>query len=218
MNDHPAKRKESISAKILRSAVVIGGWLPLFLLAWNAISSNLGFNPIETVLRYTGRVAVIFLLLSLTCTPLHRIFKLPAVRRLRKPLGLFAALYAMIHFITFALWDYQLDLSLIWLEISQKPFILIGTAALIILVLLTATSFKSVQRKMGKGWIKLHRLVYAAGVLVSVHYLFAIKGDLFSLQGAYGPPIIAGSVLILLLALRLPFIYRPLHRLIGRQD
>lgn len=203
--------------KWLFHLVHIVGLLPLILLGWAALQGGLGFNPVESVLHRMGHAAVIFLLLSLASSPINKIFKLPWVGRLRKPLGLYAALYAFLHFATFAIWDYGLNFSLIWMEILQKPFIFVGLAALIILAVLAATSFRLLQRKMGKYWIWLHRLAYLAGVLMMVHYLLAVKGDLFSLQGDYSAPLNGTGVLILLFVLRLPAVYLPLRRLINRE-
>jgi len=192
----------------LNLIVLIGGVLPLILLGWSALQGNLGFNPVQTVMQRTGNLGMIFLILSLSCTPINKIYKLPAVGRLRKPLGLFAALYAFLHFAAFAIWDYQLNLGLIWNEIRTKPFIIFGAIALVILLILAATSFKSLQRKMGKTWVWLHRLVYVAGVLVVVHYLLSIKGDLFNLQGDFALPIIALVIVSLLLMVRIPAFYQ----------
>lgn len=200
----------TISAQLL-------GIVPLILLGWQLWQGRLGFNPIEAVLRWTGRLALGLLLLSLTVTPIRKIFKLPAISALRKPLGLYAALYAFLHFSVFAIWDYGLNMGQIYLEISRKPFILLGLIALLILLLLAATSFRFWQRKLGKRWVWLHRSVYAAALLVILHYLLAVKGDLFSLQGAYGPPLIAAGTLVLLMILRIPAIHRRLHTIFAKQ-
>lgn len=188
--------------------VHIGAVIPLILLGWDMLQGNLGFNPVETVMQRTGNLGMIFLILSLSCTPINKIFKLPAVGRLRKPLGLYAALFAFLHFAAFAIWDYQLNLPLIWNEIITKPFIIFGAIALLILLVLAATSFKSLQRKMGKTWVWLHRLVYLAGVLVVIHYLLSIKGDIFSFQGDFALPIIALVVVSLLLMVRIQAFYQ----------
>lgn len=188
--------------------VHLGAVLPLILLGWDLLQGDLGFNPVETVMQRTGKLGMIFLILSLSCTPINKIFKLPAVGRLRKPLGLYAALFAFLHFAAFAIWDYQLNLPLIWNEIVTKPFIIFGAIALVILLILAATSFKTLQQKMGKTWVWLHRLVYLAGVLVVVHYLLSIKGDIFSFQGDFALPIIALVVVSLLLIVRLPAFYQ----------
>jgi sulfoxide reductase heme-binding subunit YedZ len=81
------------------------------------------------------------------------------------------------------------------------------------LLVLAATSFRYWQKKLGKGWRSLHRLVYLAAVLVLVHYFLAVKGDIFSLQGDYGAPLAAAVILVVLFIFRLPFI----DRLITRQ-
>ena len=208
MTEHTGSRRQESQHYQMNVLVHFAGFLPLVLLLGAYNRGELGFNPVESILQRTGQIAVVFLLLSLACTPINRLFKAPMIGRLRKPLGLYAALYAGLHFLTFAVWDYSFDFNLIWNEIRQRPFILIGAVALIILLVLAATSFRFWQRKLGKTWVWLHRLVYLAGILVVTHYLLAVKGDLFSLQGDYTVPMIAGGVLLLLLIVRLPFIRR----------
>jgi sulfoxide reductase heme-binding subunit YedZ len=212
-----SRKPRKINSKWWLIAANLLGLLPLGVLVWAFWGNQLGFNPVETALQRTGQIAVSFLLLSLAFTPLRRLFKWPILLKFRKIFGLYASLYAFTHFATFAIWDYGLNLPLIWMEIQEKPFILLGFAALIILLVLAATSFRYWQKKLGKGWRSLHRLVYLAAVLVLVHYFLAVKGDIFSLQGDYGAPLVAGIILILLFLLRFPFIYRPLQRLINRK-
>ncbi len=182
----------------------LGSLMPLAYITWLYITGRLGFNPIEAVIQRTGRAALTLLLLSLTCTPFSRLFKLPWVKRLRTPLGLYAAIYAALHFGAFALWDFGLDLQLIWLEISEKPFILVGMVALLILLILAATSLRYAKRKLGKNWGRLHRLVYLTAVLVIIHYLMAVKGNLWQLQGDFFRPLAAGGLLLFLLLMRWP--------------
>lgn len=202
--------------KWLRVLVHVGSLVPLAFLIWNYMTGSLGFNPIQAVLQRTGRIGVVLLLFSLTCTPIHTIFNLPPVRKLRKPLGLYAALYAGLHFAAFAVWDYRLNVTLIWMELIEKPFIFIGLVALVLLGILAATSTRFWQRKLRKWWARLHRLAYLAAILVIVHYLMAVKGDLFTLQGDYTAPIIAGGILAVLFLLRLPIVYLRLRQWVGR--
>jgi len=207
-----SKKPCKINSKWWLTAANLIGLLPLGVLVWAFWGDQLGFNPVETALQRTGQIAISFLLLSLACTPIRRLLKLPIFLKFRKIFGLYAALYAFIHFATFAIWDYGLNLPLIWMEIQEKPFILLGLAALIILLVLAATSFRYWQKKLGKGWRTLHRLVYLAAVLVLVHYFLAVKGDLFSLQGDYGAPLAAAVILVVLFIFRLPFIDRLIKR------
>ena len=178
---------------------------------------ELGFNPIETATRRSGRTAVALLLLSLAITPLRKIFNQPKLMRLRKPLGLYAALYAGLHFVTFAVWDYGLNLNLIWIELIQKPFLILGLGALLILAILAATSNRFAKMKLRTAWRWLQRLVYLAAVLAILHYLLAVKGDLLTLQGDYTLPLMAAGALLILFLLRIPLIYKAIQRWLGRR-
>jgi methionine sulfoxide reductase heme-binding subunit len=214
MEQHAAHKKVQ---KWLLVVVHLGSLLPLALFVLNALRGQLGFNPVEIALRHSGRAAVTLLLLSLTITPLRKIFNLPILARLRKPLGLYAALYAGLHFAAFALWDYGLNLGLIWLEFSQKPFLILGLISLLILALLAATSTRDARRRMRSGWRWLQRGVYLAAVLAIVHQFLAVKGDLSTLQGDYTRPLIAGGALLLLFVLRIPLIYQTLQHWLVRK-
>jgi methionine sulfoxide reductase heme-binding subunit len=195
----------------------VGSLLPLALFSWTALQGQLGFNPVETALRHSGRAAVALLILSLAVTPLRKIFNLNVLHKLRKPLGLYAALYAGLHFAAFALWDYRLNLGLICEAFIQKPFLLLGLGSLLILVILAVTSTRDWRVRLRSGWRWLQRTVYLAAVLALAHYLLAVKGDLLTLQGDYTRPLIAGGVLLLLFLLRIPLVYQPLQRWLKRQ-
>lgn len=208
MNQQLEDRKQESQRFQLKVLANITGVLPLILLVGSYVRGELGFNPVEAALQKTGQIAVVFLVLTLAVSPLRRLLHIPIIRHLRKPLGLYAALYAVLHFLIFIWWDYGLDFGLIWAEISAKPFIIIGLIALVILLVLSATSFRTMQRKLGMKWVWLHRLTYLAGILAIVHYLLAVKGNLLTLQGNYALPLVLGVILLVLLALRLPFIKR----------
>jgi sulfoxide reductase heme-binding subunit YedZ len=196
--------------------VHLGSLLPLVLFGWAALQGQLGFNPVETALCQSGRAAVLLLLLTLAVTPLRKIFNLHGLHRLRKRLGLYAALYAGLHFAVFAVWDYGLNIRLIWLEFLQKPFLLLGLGALLILAALSITSTRTWQKRLRGGWCWLQRAVYLAAVLAVAHYLLAVKGDLLTLQGEYTWPLIAVGALVLLFLLRVSVIYVWLKRVFGR--
>lgn len=200
----------------LRILTHLAGLAPLVILGWHYATGRLGFNPVESVIQQTGRIAIVFLLLSLAFTPVHNVFNLPAIKRLRTPLGLYAVFYAALHLAAFALWDYGMNLQLIWNAVLEKPFILVGLLALLILAALALTSPRAVQRKMGKAWKRLHRWVYLAAVLAIAHYLLAIKGNLWRLQGNYTPPLAAASILLVLFLLRWEVVYLPLRRFFHR--
>lgn len=173
----------------------VGSLLPLALLLIDYFTDNLTANPIQAVTLRTGKAALVLLILSLACTPVCALFRLTVANLLRKPLGLYAFLYAVLHFLVF-IW---VDLGLNWAYIKdgflQKPYALVGFSAFLILIPLAATSFKTVQKRMGKNWKRLHRFVYLAGVLVIVHYVWLVKSD-------YREPLAWGAGLAFLLLAR----------------
>lgn len=200
----------------LRVAVHVGAWLPLAWLAWDAFNGNLTANPIQAVTQRTGRYAITLLVLSLACTPINTLFGFRQALTVRRALGLYAFLYAAIHFFMFIGVDYRFDMTLLPSAILEKRFVLVGLAALLILAILAVTSFKWWMKRLGKNWKRLHQLIYLAGVLVVLHYAWAVKGDLVSLQGDIIKPLIYASIVILLLALRIPIVRKTTSRLRAR--
>lgn len=182
-------------------AVHIAALAPLAVLIGAALTDNLTVNPIQAATFRTGKTAMILLVLSLACTPASTVFGFTQAIRVRRALGLYAFLYAAVHFSIFLGVDYRFDLGLIWLELAEKRYILVGAAALLILIPLAVTSTKSWQRRLGKSWKKLHKWVYLAGILVIIHYVWVQKSDIRQ-------PLIWGAVLGLLLVLRIPAVRR----------
>jgi sulfoxide reductase heme-binding subunit YedZ len=182
-------------------AVHVLAWLPLLVLLWDALNNNLTANPIQTVTFRTGKFALLFLTLSLSITPLHTITGWNPLIRVRRALGLYAFMYAGLHFLTFSGLDYGFALDLILAELTQKPYIIAGFSALVILLALALTSTKGWQRRLRQNWRRLHRLVYAASILVIVHYIWLVKNH-------QGEPWIWGAVVAFLLIMRIPPVRR----------
>ncbi len=192
----------------LQWCVHLGAWIPLAVLAYNAWSGDLTINPIQAAEQRTGDTAITFLILSLSCTPIHLLYGYRHVLKLRRPLGLYAFMYAAIHFAIFIWLDYGFDFSLLAQEFTQKPFILVGALALVILTSLALTSFDRSKIWLGKRWKKLHRMIYAASLLAVLHFAWASKGDIFTLSGDIIRPLLAGVLVALLLCLRIPVVKR----------
>jgi sulfoxide reductase heme-binding subunit YedZ len=187
-----------------RILVHIFGVLPLVFILFAALTGRLSFNPIQDIEQRLGRSALYFLVASLAVTPIITLTGWHALQPRRRALGLYTFLYASLHFLTFAVVDYGFDLREIGRLIIEKPYILLGFTAGLILLLLAITSFNFFMRKMGKRWKSLHRLVYAVGLVVIIHYAWAKKGNLFTLSGDIIKPLIWGLLVVLLLVLRLP--------------
>jgi sulfoxide reductase heme-binding subunit YedZ len=180
--------------------VHIAALLPLAWLAYDALAGNLSVNPIQDIEQRTGRYALILLVLSLSCTPVNILTGWPAVTRWRRPLGVYAFVYAALHFITFIGLDYAFNLEFLLPDIANKRYIFVGAAALLILLPLALTSTKAAQKRLGKAWKRLHKWVYLAGALVIVHYIWAAKSDVQAI--AWGMVIAAGLIV------RLPSVRR----------
>lgn len=155
--------------------VHVGSIIPFLVLVWDAFSNNLTVNPIQEITQRTGRTAIIWLVISLACTPINIIFGLKPFNQVRRPLGLYSAFYATLHLITFLILDYGFNLNLIWQTIIEKPYILLGVSGFLIISLLTFTSTKKSMQKLGKKWSQLHRLVYLASIILLLHFFMALK-------------------------------------------
>lgn len=182
--------------RIVRPLLVVGGIVPAVVLVVRLVTGTLGANPAEELEHSTGLTALIFLLTSLGATPLRRLTGVAQFTRLRKPLGLWAFAYAVLHMLCYLIFDQ----SLLWGEIAndilKRPYITVGFAAFLILLALAVTSPTRIMKRMGgKRWQQLHRLVYVAAVLAVFHFLWLVKFDTTR-------PAIAGVVLLGLLIAR----------------
>jgi len=184
------------------------GWLPLAVTIFQVMTGNMTVNPIQAVEQRFGRVAVYFLIASLMCTPIVTLTGWREPLKRRRALGLYTFLYAALHVIVFVGIDYGFDLKQIAQLIVEKPFILLGLTAGLILLALAITSFKWWMRQMGKGWQSLHRTVYLAGLIVVLHYAMARKANITTLRGDIIQPLLIGILLMILLILRIPSIRR----------
>ena len=173
--------------------------LPFAWLAYGAVANTLGANPAEALIRSTGDWTLRFLCLTLAVTPLRQWTGWHALMRLRRMLGLYAFFYGVLHFACFAWLDMGLDLAAIVKDIPKRPFILVGTAALLLMVPLAATSFNRAIRALGAArWQRLHRAVYAVALLGLLHFFW-----MRSAKNDFGEWSIYAAVLALLLGWRL---------------
>jgi methionine sulfoxide reductase heme-binding subunit len=191
-----------------RVATHLGALIPLAILAWDYQTNQLTANPIQAAEQRTGIMALVLLLLSLACTPLNTLFRFSQAIRLRRALGLYAFFYASLHLFIFTVVDYGLDWPTLWQMLAEKRYIIAGLGTFVILVVLAVTSFRWWMKRMGKGWKRLHQLVYLAGMLAILHFAWVVKGNVIHLGGDVLRPILYCAVLILLLLLRIPAIRR----------
>jgi sulfoxide reductase heme-binding subunit YedZ len=151
--------------------------LPFAHLLWGALANTLGANPAEALLRGTGDWVLRFLCLTLAITPLREWTSWSALARLRRMQGLFAYFYGVLHFLCYAWLDMGLDLAAIVQDIPKRPFVLVGTLALLLMLPLAATSFNRAIKALGAArWKALHRSVYAIVLLGLLHFFWMRAG------------------------------------------
>ena len=196
---------------ILKTALWAACLAPFGLLVLQAFgyAGGLGANPVEQVLNVCGKTGLNLLMLTLSITPIRRSTGINRLVVFRRLLGLFAFFYLTTHFLTYAL----LDLGLVFtpesawatllVDIAERPYITVGFTALLLLVPLAVTSTRGMQRRLGRRWAQLHRLVYVIAVLGLVHYWWQIKSS-----ADVAEPLLYAFLLAVLLGVRLK------HRLV----
>lgn len=149
------------------------GLLPFAWLFHGAWADTLGANPAEALIRATGDWTLRFLCLTLAITPLRQAINVPALARFRRMLGLFTFFYGVLHFLSYSWLDQSFDVEAIAKDIAKRPFILVGTTTLLLMLPLAATSFNRAIKALGAArWQRLHRAVYAAALLALLHFFW----------------------------------------------
>lgn len=186
-----------------RNLLKPAAWILLSLpLAWLAFAiyqeaqvpgSALGADPGEAVLLFLGEWGIRTLLLALSVSTLRRRLGYAPLLRIRRLVGLFAFAYLSLHFSFYLGFFAEFDWRLILEDLSERPYITVGFAALLMLLALAVTSTNGWQRRLRRRWRQLHRLVYPASALGLLHLWWLTKDG-------YGE-VVAYSVWLALLCL-----------------
>lgn len=162
-------------------------------LGWGGLT--LGPDAARELLHVLGKSALNLLWLTLLVSPLREWLRAPQLLRLRRTLGLFAFGYALLHFLVYLLLDLGLDARQLAVDLVKRPYILVGSTALLALLPLAVTSTQNMMRRLGRRWQTLHRLIYPAALLAVWHYTWQVKADLTE-------PLLYGGALLFLLGWR----------------
>ncbi|HLG74466.1 MAG TPA: protein-methionine-sulfoxide reductase heme-binding subunit MsrQ [Chloroflexota bacterium] len=180
----------------LKPGILIGALMPIVWIGIRYGDRALGADPIKEIENELGLAALIFLIASVACSPAKRLWGWTWAMRVRRELGLLAFGYACIHFAVY-FWDQFPDWGVIPEDILQRPFITVGFAAFVLLIPLALTSTKGSVKRLGfVRWQQIHWLVYPAGALAAVHFVWRVKRDV-------SQPLTYAIILALLLAIRL---------------
>ena len=186
-----------------KAVVFINSLIPLVLLLWDLYRKQVGPNPLEFATRTTGMLTLVFLSLTVAITPLRRIFGVNSLGKFRRMLGLFAFFYGTLHLLTYVWFDRLFNFVSVAGDVVQRPFILVGMTAFVLMVPLAITSTnRMVKRLGGKGWARLHRLVYLAAIAGVVHFWMLVKSDIRL-------PLTFAFIILFLLGYRLLLKYFP---------
>jgi sulfoxide reductase heme-binding subunit YedZ len=179
----------------LKSAVWIVCLIPLVWSVWRFVRGEASVDPVEEWLHRSGKTSVLILVASLAVTPVRKVLGWNVLQKTRRLLGLFAFFYAAVHVGVYLYFEQGLAWGFIWEDVIERPFIFSGTAAFLLMVPLALTSTRGWIRRLGKNWVRLHRLVYVAAGAALLHYTWGQKADIRD-------PLVVGAVLALLLGAR----------------
>ena len=172
--------------------------IPFIIIVYKILFNELGPEPVKEITHHTGEWTLIFIVLTLTMTPLKIITNLSIWISFRRMLGLFVFFYATLHMLTYVIIDYRLDFDSIFKDILTKKFIFAGFTAWLLLLLLALTSSKKAVIFLKDKWKKLHKLIYIIAILGVVHFIWLVKKDLTE-------PLIYAVIILFLLLFRIKF-------------
>jgi sulfoxide reductase heme-binding subunit YedZ len=182
--------------RFLKPVIFLACLAPLARLAWRGFHSSLGANPIEVITHSTGDWTLIFLLITLSVTPLRRLTRQYWLIGLRRMFGLFAFFYGCLHLTTYVWLDKFFDVNAMLADVAKRRFITAGLTGFVLMIPLALTSTKGwIRRLGGKRWQALHRLIYFSAAAGVIHYLWLVKADKTK-------PLEYGAVLAVLLGYR----------------
>ena len=181
--------------KYYKPSIFFLSLIPFLLILYKIIFNKLGPEPVKEITHFTGEWTLLFIIFTLSMSPLKKITKLNIWISFRRMLGLFLFFYATLHMLTYVAIDYRLDFQSISKDILTKKFIFVGFAAWILLLPLAFTSSKKAVIYLKDKWKKLHRLIYIISILGIIHFIWLVKKDLTE-------PIIYAVIIVILLLFR----------------
>jgi sulfoxide reductase heme-binding subunit YedZ len=180
-------------------------FMPILRLVWLGVNDDLSANPVEFVERSTGTWALVFLLLTLSMTPIRLLFKQVWQIQLRRLLGLWMFFYACLHITTYVWLDYGFVWADIIKDIIKHPYVIVGFTAYVLTIPLALTSNSAMIKRLKSKWKTLHQSVYLISILAILHFWWLVKKDVTE-------PFYYAAVLAMLLGIRAYFYLKKSHQ------
>jgi sulfoxide reductase heme-binding subunit YedZ len=151
--------------------VLVNGAVPLALMGWDAYWHQLGANPVNHAIHVTGFVAIIFIALTLSVTPVRKITGWNWLSHFRRMLGLYAFFYGVVHFSIYFALQQSFHVKAVFWDAVDHPFIFYGMTALLLMIPLAVTSTNGMIKRLGAAkWKRLHKLVYIVAIAAAIHF------------------------------------------------
>ena len=169
---------------------------PIYVISYEMIFNELGPEPVDRIINHFGEWTLIFIILTLSISPLRKMTNSTEWLKFRRMVGLFTFSYASIHMLSYVGLDYRFDIEPLINDVLKKKFIFIGFSAWLLLTVLALTSSDTMVRMLKSNWKKLHRLVYVIAIFGSLHFIWLSKTIFFK-------PLIYTIIILILLSFRI---------------
>ncbi|MAV88298.1 MAG: sulfoxide reductase heme-binding subunit YedZ [Rhodospirillaceae bacterium] len=154
-------------------------WLIFAILSDTLYQTRLmSVDPVQKFDRELGDWALIFIILTLSISPIAELSKKKGLIVYRKIFGLFGFFYVCLHFLSYVGLNLQFDMIELLNDISKRNFITIGVIGFILLIPMAATSSKKIIKYVGgKLWKKIHFVIYTIAILGVFHFFMMTRAD-----------------------------------------
>ena len=148
---------------------------------WTLMLTNtdpyiMGFNPVQWTHRYLGDTAIRVLLVTLAISPIRDITGWQPIALIRRRIGVAAFFYALLHMLAYLGLDREWSLAKLWEDVMLRTYIMLGMAALVLMIPLAVTSTNGMIRRLGrKVWDRVHWLIFPLAILAVAHNLLMVK-------------------------------------------
>lgn len=197
--------RTAVVTRVVKPLLYVTAVLPFAWIVFALATDRIDGDQVKFIQHTTGLTVLVSLFLTLWVTPLRRLTGWNEVIRTRRLVGLTAFWYALLHFLTYVVFDQSLSVADIATDVAKHPWVLVGFSSFLLLIPLAVTSTKGwVRRLGGKRWRRLHQLIYPAAVGGVLHYLWLVKKDVRT-------PLWFAAALAVLVAIR-AWVARPRSR------